>query len=72
MLEPQWKESGIKNKKIAEDFLETYTYSSFLDYLGKTRAENKLINTEVLPKYYEMPKDFKTSVSEWLTFKVEP
>jgi putative transposase len=72
LLEPQWKESGIKDKKIAEEFLETYTYSSFLDYLGKTRAENKLINTEILPKYYEMPKDFKTSVSEWLDFKVEP
>ncbi|TSC68738.1 MAG: hypothetical protein G01um101456_520 [Parcubacteria group bacterium Gr01-1014_56] len=72
LTEPHWKESGIQNKKKAEKFLETYDYSSFLDYTGKTRLENKLINTEILPKHFDSPKDFKSSITEWLNFKVEP
>lgn len=68
LIEPKWKETGIKNRKAAEEYLEGYRYSSYLDYLGSKRKENVIIDTSVLPEYFESPSDFKTSVTEWLSF----
>ena len=70
LIEPGWKESGIANRKQAEMYLEKYRYSSYLDYLETTRVENKIINKEAFPEYFESPKDFKSSVTEWLSYNV--
>jgi putative transposase len=35
IINPGWKETGIKNVKEAIDFLEKYRWSSYLDYLSK-------------------------------------
>ena len=35
LIEPKWKEAGIKNPKKAIKFLENYKWSSFFDYIGK-------------------------------------
>jgi putative transposase len=35
LIEPGWKEKGINNLAGAKEFLETYRWSSYLDYLGK-------------------------------------
>lgn len=69
LIEPKWKEFGIANRARAEKFLVGYHYSSFFDYLGTQRPESCIINKDTLPKYFETPKDFKTSVTEWLTYK---
>ncbi len=34
LIEPKWKELGIKNLKKTIDFVEKYKWSSYLDYLG--------------------------------------
>lgn len=68
LLEPHWKESGIKSPKRAEEFLETYTYSSYPDYCGQIRPERRILNQSVLPTYFNSPKDFKEDVTEWLRF----
>ncbi|MFH1968147.1 MAG: transposase [bacterium] len=34
IIEPGWKENGIKNAKKAIKFLENYKWSSYLDYIG--------------------------------------
>ncbi|KKU02769.1 MAG: Transposase [Candidatus Giovannonibacteria bacterium GW2011_GWA2_45_21] len=34
LIEPKWKESGIKNRKKATEFLKNYKWSSYLDYLN--------------------------------------
>lgn len=36
LVEPKWKERGIKNLKKAMKFIENYKWSSYLDYLGIT------------------------------------
>lgn len=74
IIDSQWKEKGIKDKKRAENFLDQYLYSSYLDYCGKTRPERKVINKDVLPQYFSSVNNFKTTTRDWLTStpKVEP
>lgn len=70
LIEPKWKETGIKDKSWAEIFLNNYKYSSYLDYTKEvTRPESKILNKKALPEYYELPKDFQSSVTEWLSQK---
>lgn len=68
LIEPKWKETGIEDKTRAERYLETYTYSSCLDYLGKERPENMILTREALPEYFSSEADFKNFVTEWLTY----
>ena len=75
LIDVNWKEHGIKDKKYAEKYLDSYKYSSYLDYCGKERAESMIIHKNILPDYFSTPKIFKESVTEWLTYKnteVEP
>lgn len=69
LIEPKWKERGITDKEKAEEYLEHYAYSSYLDYLGESRLENKILSMDVLPNYFETTRDFKTNIMEWLDFK---
>src|SRR3989344_1038424 len=69
LIEPGWKEIGIVNKKRAEEYLERYRYSSFLDYTGKERLEKIILSMDALPGYYDSAIDFKKSVTEWLSYK---
>jgi len=67
LIEPKWKETGIADKVRAEQYLETYAPSSYLDYLDKKRSENMILSREALPEYFSSGADFKTFVTEWLT-----
>jgi len=71
LIEPKWKETGIADKVRAERYLETYTSSSYLDYLGKKRPEGMILTREALPEYFSSGADFKSFVTEWLTYNVE-
>jgi putative transposase len=71
IIDANWKENGIHNRKQAEFFLTKYPYSSYQDYLGYSRVENIIINPVVLPEYFESAGDFEASVTEWLNFKSE-
>ena len=68
LIEPKWKETGITNRTDALHYLEKYQYSSFIDYLGKTRVQSKIINKSVLPAYCESALQYKHAVQEWLTY----
>ena len=71
LIEPKWKEIGITDKTRAEKYLETYTYSSYLDYLDKKRLEKMILSREALPEYFSSGIDFKNFVTEWLTYGPE-
>ena len=68
-IEPEWKENGIKDKEKAKNFLKQYRYSSYLDYCGKSRLEEKIINKKILPKYFDSANDFETTTKFWLEYK---
>lgn len=71
LIEPQWKEIGISDRKRAGAYLQNYRYSSFLDYAGKDRLEKRLINRSALPDYFESPLSFKTETSDWLDYRTD-
>ena len=67
LIDPKWKEAGIADKAQARTYLETYRYSSYLDYCGKERPESAIINKSAALEFAEVPTDFKNSVEEWLS-----
>ena len=71
LIEPLWKETGIRNRSNAERYLKQYTYSSYPDYLGQERTANKIITKDALPAYYESPKDFSNVIKEYLAYGPE-
>ena len=51
IIEKNWKENGVKNKKEAKKFLENYQYSSYQDFLGSIRPESSIIDFFLIPEY---------------------
>lgn len=66
LKEKKWKELGIKNWKLINEFLENYRYSSYLDYIGK-RNFPSIINNDLILKIFDNSEDnYKKFVQEWL------
>ncbi len=69
LIQKDWKEKGIKNKKEAIDYLNKYFYSSYLDFIGEKRIQNKILNIEAFPKYFPNKASFVAEIFEWLTLR---
>lgn len=69
LIDPAWRENGIKDRKSAELFLRNYQCSSFTDYCGVNRLEKLIIDKNALPKYAETKEAFKRMVTDWLDYK---
>ncbi len=69
IIDPKWKENGIKDLKAAKSYLLEYNYSSYLDYMGMEREEGGIINKNVFPEYFEDFKEFDRFINEWLSLK---
>jgi len=65
LVEPNWKEEGIKNWPKVSDFLRSYRYSSYLDYIG---IENfpSLTQRDPINSYFNSPEDYQKFVNSWL------
>jgi|SRR3989344_4703921 len=61
----EWRRREIKNYKDAEKFLETYRWSSHLDYIGKNNFPS-VTQREFLLKFFGGPDRYKKSIAEWL------
>ena len=68
IIDPNWKENGIKDREVAKQHLSAYPYSSYLDYVGTDREEGKTLNREAFPEYFESLKEFEQFIDEWLAF----
>jgi putative transposase len=71
LIDPKWKENGISNQRKAKSYLERYTFSSYLDYIGKKRIQNVIINENALPDYGNSVKDFRQNTLAWLQYEKE-
>lgn len=69
LLDSDWKENGIKDLSGAEKYLDSYKYSSYLDYNGISRLENKLLDINSFPKYFCSRKGFQDFNMDWLSYK---
>jgi len=68
LIDKEWKEQGIRNKKEALEYLNNYQYSSYVDYLGKERIQNKILNRKAFPNYFPNRKEFSKEIFEWISF----
>ena len=68
IIDPEWKENGIADRKKAEQYLENYLYSSYPDYSGRIREENPILDRNDFPRYFEDVRGFSRTIAEWLSF----
>lgn len=68
LIEPKWKEIGIKNIKDAIAYLKTYQYSSYLDYLAEDRLRSKILDKKEFPEYFPSKNFFEKEIFEWLSY----
>ncbi|PIQ66889.1 MAG: hypothetical protein COV95_01700 [Candidatus Zambryskibacteria bacterium CG11_big_fil_rev_8_21_14_0_20_40_24] len=72
LIEPKWKETGIKNLRRASSYLKEYTFSSYHDYGGITREEIVILNKDEFPVYFKNQYSFKGFLKDWLNFADSP
>jgi len=66
LVEPDWKEAGIKNLEKVMSFLENYRWSSFPDIIGKNNFP-LLINKDLFYEIFQTnEKKFKKDFIEWI------
>ncbi len=66
LIEPRWKEEGIKDFEKVINFLENYKYSSFLDLIGEDNYP-QLINKELFYELFNTNENkFKKEFIDWL------
>ena len=70
LIEPRWKELGIKNPEKAIKFLEDYKWSSYPDYLGE-RNFPSVTEREFMLKVIGGEQGCKTLVENWIKYKGE-
>jgi putative transposase len=68
IIQKDWKETGINNKSEIIKFLGQYKYSSYLDYLGENRVQNKVLDVNSFPEYFPSKELFKKEIFEWLSY----
>lgn len=68
IIEPSWKETGIKNKSEAVRFLKSYKFSSYLDYQENNRESGKILSKKAFPAYFQKRSDFRNYIDWWLSF----
>lgn len=66
LIQPNWKEQGIADKRIAFEYAKNYKYSSFSDWIGSKRKELTILNKKELVNI--LPENFspRDDVFEWL------
>ncbi|MEK9175510.1 MAG: transposase [Patescibacteria group bacterium] len=59
------REKNVKNLKQIEDFLKSYRWSSYLDYIGKTNVP-EILDKQFLDELFRGPEHYQKSIVQWL------
>ena len=70
LIEKSWKESGVKDVKKAIAFLNSYRWSSYLDYIGISNFPS-VTKRDFITEFFGSPVKVKESVEEWILYKTE-
>jgi len=68
LIEPKWKEMGVKDPERAIKFLEEYKWSSYPDYIGKKNFPS-VTEREFLLKIMGGERGCKEYVENWIRYK---
>jgi len=70
LIEPDWKEKGIKDPKKVIKFLENYRWSSYSDYFGKKNFPS-ITSRDFITKILGGPGDCRKFLESWILYKAE-
>ena len=64
---PEWKDKINKSSvnMNMKKFLESYQYSSYLDYVGEDRVEKNIINPKNFPDYFQNSQSFQDFIENY-------
>lgn len=68
LIDPNWKELGVKNVANISAFLDSYKWSSYLDFKDVERAEGKILSRKDFPEYFNTTEVFLEEIIDWLNF----
>lgn len=68
LIRKDWKEKGIKNKTEVIEYLNSYQYSSYLEFLGEKRNYDNILDIKQFPKYFPTKSLFTKEIFEWLSY----
>jgi REP element-mobilizing transposase RayT len=66
LIQSDWREKGIDELDKAKDYLSTYYFSSYLDYLEEQRPERLILNRSVFPPYFPHKSSFLQEIGDWI------
>lgn len=65
LISPEWRERTIKNYPETIKFLESYRWSSYLDYVGVKNFPS-VTQREFLQEFFNSPQEYKKETMKWL------
>ena len=68
IIDPHWKEGGVLNINNSINFLKTYKYSSYPDYLNFSRVEKMIISPEDFPDFFLTKENLEKEIFEWINY----
>ncbi len=68
LIEPKWKELGIKEPEKAIEFIENYKWSSYPDYIGKKNFPS-VTDREFILKIMGGEDGCKNFIESWIRYK---
>lgn len=71
LIDPTWKEEGIKDAAKAFDFAVSYSYASLAQHLSQERPvkDKVILNNDPFPRYFVDTVNKKNELFEWLNYK---
>ncbi len=66
LVEPEWKEAGIKNHEQVRCFISEYIFSSYPDYAGERRPEKNILTQTQAPEFLKNQNDLE-ELCQWFT-----
>lgn len=70
LIEPKWKENGIKDPEEVINFLENYKWSSYLDYLGRKNFPS-VTKRDFLLEIMGEEEGCEEFIKNWVNYKKE-
>jgi len=71
LIEPGWKEKGIKNPKKVIKFLENYKWHSHGDYIGRQNFPS-VTQREIFLEALGGKNGCKEAIEDWISYRKEP
>jgi len=70
LVDPTWKEVGVKSEAKINEFLNNYQFSSFLDYsISDTERDySQVLSKKAFPHYFTTSDEFQSNIFDWLNY----